>query len=116
MPIGIGVVSEEDGKLIFQSYQSGHRVTAGTIHPDLPAMIDRHEAEPRVYCGVDPCDIETVEGPDRGLSSLSLSRTLQPTVAADERVGRTVVLEIRVGRAFQFGNDALGEHFGFWGR
>src|SRR5271157_2004860 len=39
--------------------------------------------------------------------SASHCPTLQPAAAADERIGRTVMFEIRLSHAFQFANDTL---------
>src|SRR5271157_2395552 len=43
-------------------------------------------------------------------SSAFLYVTFQFTVAANERVGRTVMLEIRLSCAFQFANDTLRKY------
>src|SRR5271170_2814719 len=65
MPVRIGIVGESYLVLVFQPYQPGHRVGAGTIHADLAVVIHRHERKPWVNRWIDDGYVQSVNRVDR---------------------------------------------------
>src|SRR5262249_45616779 len=65
MAVCISVVGESNVELILQPHETSHSVRAGTIHPDLPVMIQGHEAERWVHLGINHRDVETENSFDR---------------------------------------------------
>ncbi len=65
MPVRVRIVSEGDLILIFESDEPSHRIRAGAVHADLAVMIDRHEREGRIDCGIHHADVQFVNGVDR---------------------------------------------------
>ena len=61
VPICIAVVCESNVEPILQLHEAGHRIRAGTIHPDLPVMIESHEAERWIHGRVQNTDVETID-------------------------------------------------------
>ena len=65
VPVRVRIVGERHLILIFQPHQSGHRVRTGTVHADLPVVIDGHEGKCRVNHRIDDSDIQPIDGVDR---------------------------------------------------
>ena len=60
MPIRVWVVANGQGILVLEVDEAGHGIWAGAVHPDLPVMVQRHEAEPGVDPGIYDGDVQVI--------------------------------------------------------
>src|SRR5262249_54088571 len=60
--IGIWIIGESDVILILKIHETCHRIGTRWVHAYLTVVIDSHERESRIDCGVRNSDVQMIDG------------------------------------------------------